>query len=721
MTGRHRGLGLWVLSIAVFAATLGVMVGPLPTAWAVTTPLTNGVPVNSTAQQNFFTDFSIVVPPGATQLTVTLTNLSGDVDLFVKFNQLPETNDFTCTSQNLNTDNEICTISNPPAGTWFISAIGFDPGTNSFTVTATFQTGGGGGNPVPLTNGVPVNSTVQHLGIRDFSLEVPAGATNLTVTTTNATGDVDLYVRFGQLPNENQYDCRPFTESGNETCPDPNESGNIGLFANPQSGTWFITVFGFDPAPGTQSFTVTASFQTGGGGGGDVSDFVERLYQQVLGRQADPAGLQAFVQQIETFGTVIPTVLAFFKSQEFLNQNLNNVQFLTVLYRTFLNRDPDPAGLASFLALLQTGCRTRDTLIAALSFSDEFKSLIPPLQVADLRVPFLAEIFAWTLNRPPDPAGFQSFLNQLTRGTAPSTITQFLHSNEFTNPRKTPVEFVSSLYLVYLGRPPDCGGLASFVGALIPDTDAKRDQLAAQFAGSQEFQDKLNQVFPPPGSTVTITVSIADSLPGTVTSSPAGINCPGTCTGNFASGTTVILTATGTGGTTFGGWGGDCAAFGTALTCTLSNVTSAKSVTAAFNSGPPGGGISGVYSTIGTATSTSACGNPPVSIQVTPAFNLTITQTGSTFTGSGTANITSSNTPIQATINLTNGTVGANNQLSGSFTLTISALGQSIPVTGTFTGSVSGNTLTINATGTLPANLGAPPGCGFTIALTGHK
>ncbi len=227
-----------------------------------------------------------------------------------------------------------------------------------------------------------------------------------------------------------------------------------------------------------------------------VSAFVTRLYQTVLGRAPDPGGLAAFIAQIQAFGTVIPTVLAFFKSEEFLSHSLTDVQFLTVLYHTFLDREPDPDGLAAFLALLQTGCRTRDTLLAALSFSDEFRSLVPPVPVADPRIPFLAEVFAWTLNRPPDPAGFASFLAQLQRSTVLAVLTQFLHSFEFTTPRRSANDYVSALYLVFLGRPPDCPGLFSFVAALTPDTDAKRDQFAAQFAGSQEFQTILNRVFP---------------------------------------------------------------------------------------------------------------------------------------------------------------------------------------------------------------------------------
>jgi len=70
---------------------------------------------------------------------------------------------------------------------------------------------------------------------------------------------------------------------------------------------------------------------------------------------------------------------------------------------------------------------------------------------------------------------------------------------------------------------------------------------------------------------------------GTVTSSPPGISCPGTCSASFASGTTVTLTATPSGSSSFAGWSGDCAAAGTASTCTLT-MTSSRTVTATFSS-----------------------------------------------------------------------------------------------------------------------------------------
>lgn len=67
---------------------------------------------------------------------------------------------------------------------------------------------------------------------------------------------------------------------------------------------------------------------------------------------------------------------------------------------------------------------------------------------------------------------------------------------------------------------------------------------------------------------------------GAVTSQPSGIDCGTTCSANFASGTSVTLTAAPASGSTFGGWNGACT--GSATTCTVS-MSAAKSVGAAFN------------------------------------------------------------------------------------------------------------------------------------------
>ena len=82
-----------------------------------------------------------------------------------------------------------------------------------------------------------------------------------------------------------------------------------------------------------------------------------------------------------------------------------------------------------------------------------------------------------------------------------------------------------------------------------------------------------------PATNYTLTVHPAGTGTGTVTSSPAGISCPGTCTASFASGTVVKLTAVPAKGAYFAGWSGACK--GTSA-CTLT-MNANLTATATFN------------------------------------------------------------------------------------------------------------------------------------------
>lgn len=80
-------------------------------------------------------------------------------------------------------------------------------------------------------------------------------------------------------------------------------------------------------------------------------------------------------------------------------------------------------------------------------------------------------------------------------------------------------------------------------------------------------------------TTQTLTASKVGTGSGTITSSPAGINCGSTCVGTFNTGDSVTLTAAPTTGSSFTGWSGNCSSF--LLTCPLT-MDSNKNVTASF-------------------------------------------------------------------------------------------------------------------------------------------
>jgi hypothetical protein len=86
------------------------------------------------------------------------------------------------------------------------------------------------------------------------------------------------------------------------------------------------------------------------------------------------------------------------------------------------------------------------------------------------------------------------------------------------------------------------------------------------------------------GSTEPIlSVTFPGAGTGTVVSSPSGINCPNTqanCSASFPTGTSVTLTATPVGSSTFGSWGEGCV--GSTSICTLS-LQADTNVTATFN------------------------------------------------------------------------------------------------------------------------------------------
>lgn len=75
-----------------------------------------------------------------------------------------------------------------------------------------------------------------------------------------------------------------------------------------------------------------------------------------------------------------------------------------------------------------------------------------------------------------------------------------------------------------------------------------------------------------------VAVTMAGTGTGSITSTPAGINCPTACSASFAQNTLVTLSETPGTNSTFTGWSGACTG---AAACSVT-VTAASSVTANF-------------------------------------------------------------------------------------------------------------------------------------------
>ena len=101
---------------------------------------------------------------------------------------------------------------------------------------------------------------------------------------------------------------------------------------------------------------------------------VARLYLAFFGRAPEPAGLDYWVDRIDSGTATLASVSSFFAgSAEFKATygNTTNTQFVTLVYQNVLDRNPDAAGLAYWKGRLDGGTITRGNLMVAFSESAE--------------------------------------------------------------------------------------------------------------------------------------------------------------------------------------------------------------------------------------------------------------------------------------------------------------------------------------------------------------
>ncbi|WNL44310.1 M4 family metallopeptidase [Dyella sp. BiH032] len=107
--------------------------------------------------------------------------------------------------------------------------------TAAFTAVGVSCSGGGGGGTA-LQNGVPVTGLSGASGsAKNYTVAIPAGASNLVISISGGTGDADLYVKFGSAPTTSSYNCRPYLNGNNESC----------SFSVPSTGTYYVMVRGY--------------------------------------------------------------------------------------------------------------------------------------------------------------------------------------------------------------------------------------------------------------------------------------------------------------------------------------------------------------------------------------------------------------------------------------------------------------------------------------------
>jgi len=105
--------------------------------------------------------------------------------------------------------------------------------------------------------------------------------------------------------------------------------------------------------------------------GGMARVFVTRLYRTTLQREPDASGLSSWTTNLVNGGSGAAVAHGFIFSTEMFNRNLSDADFVEILYEALMGRASDAGGKAGWVSRLQNG-DTRHSVFAGFANSSEF-------------------------------------------------------------------------------------------------------------------------------------------------------------------------------------------------------------------------------------------------------------------------------------------------------------------------------------------------------------
>jgi len=219
--------------------------------------------------------------------------------------------------------------------------------------------------------------------------------------------------------------------------------------------------------------------------------FATRFYQYFLGRLPDAGGLD-YWSNLMANKTRFPVDVAldFMYSQEFINMNTTNSQFVDVLYRAIMGREADSGGKTYWISVLDNG-QTREDVLRRFANSQEFSDICTNYGITpfDYAKDFVTRFYRQCLDREPDQAGLDYWTNKLKTGSLAgcNLARNFILSQEFINKNLSNSDFAKVLYRSFFDREPDSGGYQYWLNYL--NDGQTRESTLANFIGSEEFKN----------------------------------------------------------------------------------------------------------------------------------------------------------------------------------------------------------------------------------------
>jgi len=116
---------------------------------------------------------------------------------------------------------------------------------------------------------------------------------------------------------------------------------------------------------------------------------VTRLYDTMFNREPEDVGLTFWTNALRAGADLDDLAGLFVETPEFRDRygDTSNQEFVTLLYRNALNREPDAAGQAFWVDVLVSGRADREDVVLAFSESAEHTAIVGPVSPDD--TPFI--------------------------------------------------------------------------------------------------------------------------------------------------------------------------------------------------------------------------------------------------------------------------------------------------------------------------------------------
>jgi Domain of unknown function (DUF4214) len=223
--------------------------------------------------------------------------------------------------------------------------------------------------------------------------------------------------------------------------------------------------------------------------------FVTEVYQAALARQPE-AGEEAYWVDVLATEPAPDTVRGMrhvvFDGPEFRQRPVNPWQYVEALYQAMLGRDPNQAELDWWVQAVLDGF---NTAIPAFLDSSEFQRLVPDCQDLGAVTLLVGRLYQQVLTRVPSWEEIAWWTQDIITWCAlEEAVEFFFNSLEYLGVPRTLADHVTVLYRTLLAREPDAGGLAWWVDDhdLAWQLTAIEDDVMA----SPEFEAHVYRLFP---------------------------------------------------------------------------------------------------------------------------------------------------------------------------------------------------------------------------------